>query len=135
MKRIISILIIGIVFLNFLYAQQRSSNSKGDTIVYITKSGKKYHSANCKYLKGIGIPKKLSEVKNKYSPCAKCNPINSQIKTNVLKIENSKNKQSTTSKETSTENNAKGEKVYTGSHGGKYHYSKNGKKVYEHKKK
>ncbi len=46
-----------------------------DPIVYITKSGKKYHTATCPYLRKSKIPIRLSEaVAEGYTPCSRCNP-------------------------------------------------------------
>ena len=43
--------------------------------VYVTKSGTKYHSAGCRYLKSSSIPISLADAKAKgYSPCSVCNP-------------------------------------------------------------
>ena len=43
--------------------------------VYITKSGKKYHSVNCSSLKKSSIPIDLKEAVNRgYDACSKCNP-------------------------------------------------------------
>jgi len=107
------------------FAQQKSTKNKSEGItVYITKTGKKYHTANCFYLRGSGIPKKLSDVKDSYSPCSKCNPQTAQI-----------NEDNNKKQQTSTETTSNGQPIYTGPRGGKYHYSKSGKKVYERKKK
>jgi endonuclease YncB( thermonuclease family) len=55
-----------------------SSNTfaqSGDVIVYVTKTGKKYHLGNCSFLSKIAISMKLSDAKAKgYTPCSKCNP-------------------------------------------------------------
>lgn len=55
-----------------------SDNSKvpgnDDVIVYVTKSGNKYHSQGCKFLSKSSIPMKLKEAKGKYSPCSVCKP-------------------------------------------------------------
>lgn len=41
--------------------------------VYITKSGKKYHSSGCSYLRKSSIPIELKEAKERgYSACSKC---------------------------------------------------------------
>lgn len=49
--------------------------TKEDIIVYITKSGKKYHVDGCDSLCNSKIPIKLSEAKKKgYGPCKGCNP-------------------------------------------------------------
>ncbi len=46
-----------------------------DPIVYVTTSGKKYHTADCRYLAKSKIPMKLSEAKAKgYTPCSVCGP-------------------------------------------------------------
>ena len=47
----------------------------GDTTVYITKTGAKYHMAGCEYLKGSGTQIRLSDAKAQgYEPCAACHP-------------------------------------------------------------
>jgi len=45
-----------------------------DSTVYITKSGKKYHRAGCKFLGKSSIPVRLSDVKKYYLPCKLCKP-------------------------------------------------------------
>ena len=46
-----------------------------DPIVYVTRSGKKYHADGCRYLSKSKIPIKLSEAKAKgYTPCSVCRP-------------------------------------------------------------
>jgi endonuclease YncB( thermonuclease family) len=56
----------------------RSDNPKepgnDDVIVYVTKSGTKYHSQGCRFLSKSSIPMKLKEAKGKYSPCGVCKP-------------------------------------------------------------
>lgn len=48
---------------------------KNEVIVYITKTGEKYHTAGCSYLKKSKIPIELSDAKNNgYTPCSRCNP-------------------------------------------------------------
>ena len=42
-------------------------------IVYVTKSGKKYHKAGCGYLNKSSLPISLKDAKEKYTPCSKCN--------------------------------------------------------------
>jgi hypothetical protein len=43
-------------------------------IVYITRTGSKYHRAGCRYLSKSKIPISLKEAKQHYSPCSVCNP-------------------------------------------------------------
>jgi hypothetical protein len=132
MRKILFTLIVAIVFPNFLIAQEEAEKTAQDTIVYITKSGKKYHSANCSYLKGNGIPKKLSEVRNSHSPCSRCNPT---VTTLGNQVSSSHNETNMTTKKSTNEQTKTGKTIYTGPRGGKYHYSKSGKKVYEKKRK
>jgi hypothetical protein len=45
------------------------------TVVYITKTGKKYHRSSCRYLKKSKIKISLKDAKkNKYAPCKVCKP-------------------------------------------------------------
>ncbi|ANW98609.1 competence protein ComE [Thermoclostridium stercorarium subsp. thermolacticum DSM 2910] len=54
--------------------QQKASETKNVT-VYITKTGSKYHSDNCRYLSESKIPISLKDAKEKgYSPCSVCKP-------------------------------------------------------------
>ena len=48
------------------------TDAKGVT-VYVTRTGKKYHRAGCRYLHS-SIPKSLEDAKGRYSPCSVCNP-------------------------------------------------------------
>jgi hypothetical protein len=42
---------------------------------YITRTGKKYHRAGCRYLRQSSIPIKLKDAKaNGYTPCKVCHP-------------------------------------------------------------
>jgi hypothetical protein len=53
--------------------------------VHITRTGHKYHSAGCSYLKS-DIPIDLKDaVSRGYTPCSRCNPpvLNSKIKQNT----------------------------------------------------
>lgn len=57
--------------------KQINSNTteENEVIVYITKTGEKYHTAGCSYLKKSKIPIELSDAKNNgYTPCSRCNP-------------------------------------------------------------
>ena len=55
-------------------APQQQPQTKEQT-VYITKTGKKYHRANCRYLSRSKIPTSLKDAKaNGYTPCSVCNP-------------------------------------------------------------
>lgn len=51
------------------------SPSKSGTIVYVTRTGSKYHRGSCNYLSSSKIEIDLDDAKDDgYSPCSKCNP-------------------------------------------------------------
>ena len=53
---------------------EKVSNAKAkETIVYITKTGTKYHKEDCYCLKSK-IKRKLSQVVDDYEPCSICCP-------------------------------------------------------------
>lgn len=58
--------------------KEGTAESKTETqeiTVYITKTGDKYHSEGCQYLKKSKTPISLNDAKNKgYTPCSRCNP-------------------------------------------------------------
>jgi len=43
-------------------------------MVYVTRTGNKYHRGSCSYLRKSKIPMKLSEAKKRYGPCSRCKP-------------------------------------------------------------
>jgi hypothetical protein len=51
-----------------------SYETKRDSVVYITRHGKAYHRANCRFLTKSRIPLPLSEAKKYYSPYKVCKP-------------------------------------------------------------
>lgn len=54
---------------------ESGENNAYDPFVYITKTGKSYHSKNCSYLKKSKIKIKLSEAKRRgFKPCSRCKP-------------------------------------------------------------
>lgn len=53
----------------------QAGTSSGDIIVYITKTGEKYHRDGCRSLSKSKIPISLAEAKARgYEPCSVCNP-------------------------------------------------------------
>jgi competence protein ComEC len=55
-------------------APQQQPQTK-EQIVCITKTGKKYHTATCRYLSRSKISTSLKDVKkNGYTPCSVCEP-------------------------------------------------------------
>ncbi len=54
---------------------EKKPEVREDTTVYIIKTGKKYHSGDCRYLSKSKIPITLKEAIQKgYTPCSVCNP-------------------------------------------------------------
>ena len=53
---------------------QQQAQTKEQT-VYITRTGKKYHTASCRYLSKSKIPVSLKDAKaSGYTPCSVCRP-------------------------------------------------------------
>jgi len=53
---------------------QQRTQTKEQT-VYITRTGRKYHTATCRYLAKSKIPISLKDAKaNGYTPCSVCRP-------------------------------------------------------------
>lgn len=54
----------------------RASSAAGDEmIVYVSPSGKKYHRAECKSLRGTKTPMTLEEARKSREPCKQCKPL------------------------------------------------------------
>ena len=51
-----------------------TESEEKEIIVYITKSGAKYHRSECQHLSKSKIPIDLESAKKKYSPCGTCKP-------------------------------------------------------------
>jgi micrococcal nuclease len=48
------------------------SKASADEVVYVTRTGTKYHRAGCRALTKSATPIRLAEVGNRYQPCAVC---------------------------------------------------------------
>lgn len=73
----LKVLLIGLLFLlaPVLMAQAPPPQGNADATVYVTKAGKKYHTKDCRAVKGGGTAMKLGDaVKQGYSPCKVCKP-------------------------------------------------------------
>ncbi len=55
-------------------APQIAIQADEDIIVYITRTGSKYHRADCHHLSKSMIPIKFSEAKKRYEACSVCSP-------------------------------------------------------------
>lgn len=54
---------------------QENQEKKDEVTVYITKTGKKYHKGDCRYLKKSKIKISLKDAcKREYTPCKVCKP-------------------------------------------------------------
>ena len=77
-RRWLSLLLLLLLSLGTcMAAQQRKGASEQkpeDVIVYVTRTGAKYHRDGCQYLRRSKIPMKLKEAKERYTPCSKCRP-------------------------------------------------------------
>jgi len=62
------IIILVCVITSFAFA------AGSDTIVYVTKTGEKYHTEQCASLKKSKIAISLGKAVIKYQPCKQCNP-------------------------------------------------------------
>jgi micrococcal nuclease len=56
-------------------AESQPNRSADGTIVYVTPSGKKYHRADCRFVRGSGTPISLKDAKARgLTPCLRCKP-------------------------------------------------------------
>jgi hypothetical protein len=66
MKRTIAVFLF--LCAGFIFA------APADTVVYVTRTGEKYHLASCSYLRQSSIPIKLGDAVKRYDPCSRCRP-------------------------------------------------------------
>jgi uncharacterized membrane protein len=65
--------LIIVVLLLFIVAAVFAASA--DTVVYITRTGEKYHMGSCSYLRQSKIETTLgSAVSRGYGPCSRCRP-------------------------------------------------------------
>ena len=56
-------------------AIKNETQRKGSDIVYITRTGTKFHRAGCRYLRHSAIPIRRSDaIAQGYEPCSVCRP-------------------------------------------------------------
>ncbi len=75
-RMVVSIVLAVLLALPFnLSGQSTAPKSNGDVTVYVTASGKKYHTSSCRYVRKSATAMKLRDaVKGGYSPCSVCKP-------------------------------------------------------------
>lgn len=54
--------------------ENRADTKKREEIVYVTRTGSKYHRGSCRYLRKSQIPMKLSDAVLSFGPCSVCQP-------------------------------------------------------------
>jgi len=100
--------------------------------VYITKTGSKYHTASCSYLRNSKIPIELKDaITEGYTPCSRCNPpvLKSKVKNGTQTVVPETNKTTIDSSKSTTQSTTE-KTIYTGPRGGKYYINSHGKKTY-----
>lgn len=132
-------------------APARSTPTTNDETVYVTNTGSKYHRAGCRHLRKSSVPMPLSDAAKSYGPCSVCHPpiLSGSATDESQSIATLAPPRSSTAPsalppsgyvnrnpygESVTGHTATGIPTFTGPRGGRYHYSKSGKKVYEKKK-
>ena len=72
-KLLVLLLSLSLVFCCACESDTNTSTKETSVTVYVTKSGSKYHSYGCTYLKKSCIEKDLSVAEMQgYTPCSKC---------------------------------------------------------------
>lgn len=64
----------GVVGALGLAVAAQADKSSDEVIVYVTRTGTKYHREGCRYLRRSAIPMKLKEARLRYTPCSVCRP-------------------------------------------------------------
>ncbi len=84
MKKYFSLLPLVLLYF-FAVVQPVQAQSAESKKVYITRTGEKYHTASCRYIKTSGKAVDLSEAVKSYEPCKVCKPskLSSSDSTNV----------------------------------------------------
>ncbi len=73
--KIATMFLISIISFGVIVPPTAVNSAQSTTIVYITKTGKKYHNKGCASLKKSCIETSLQDAVDKgYTPCKKCNP-------------------------------------------------------------
>ena len=68
-KRIACVFVLAALLAGLVFA------ASADTVVYITRTGAKYHTGNCSYLRQSKIEITLGDaVQRGYDPCSRCKP-------------------------------------------------------------
>jgi hypothetical protein len=68
----VALLLIALVLFAFTVSAEDKKPGPGKTVVYLTKTGDKYHASGCRFLSKSKIASTLDEAKKKYEPCSVC---------------------------------------------------------------
>jgi endonuclease YncB( thermonuclease family) len=118
-----------------------AGSQTNDPIVYVTRTGSKYHVAGCSHLSKSKIPIKLSEAEKRYSPCSVC--CGSRLASTPAIPSETLVPQAAATETPSPDMPATDPqpsvtpsvgRTFIGPRGGVYHYSKSGRKVYERRR-
>lgn len=74
MKRVLAFLLAVFLFGSALAPICAEETDNGDTIVYVTASGTKYHRGSCSYLKSKYEITLREAAESGYTPCSRCSP-------------------------------------------------------------
>ena len=66
--------IISVISLPSPTPKQEQPSAEKSVIVYVTNTGKKYHTDGCRYLNKSKFPTNLNAAKHSYEACLICNP-------------------------------------------------------------
>jgi methylphosphotriester-DNA--protein-cysteine methyltransferase len=73
-KKLLSILVTLTIISTVIMPASTVYAAGGDTVVYVTKTGKCYHNDGCSSLSKSKIETTLEKAAKKYKPCSKCKP-------------------------------------------------------------
>lgn len=73
MRRFWAVLLVVLILVS-LSIPSFASSDNGDTVVYVTYSGKKYHRESCGYLRSKYEITLREAVEQGYQPCSRCSP-------------------------------------------------------------
>lgn len=75
LARCIAVVVLTVFILGAYLSVYLSSLPNGDTTVYITHTGEKYHKQHCQYLRSSKVPLPLEKASSRgYGRCSVCDP-------------------------------------------------------------
>lgn len=83
MKKYFSLLPIILLYF-FATVQPIQAQTTESKKVFITRTGEKYHTSNCRYIKQSGKEVELDEAVKSYTPCSVCKPPKKESSNSVV---------------------------------------------------